>query len=120
MLKSQYPYYLANKAVAANADLPVIDKYSGEVATKVALADEKAIDKAIGAAVEATEAFRTFPGYKRQEVLNHCVKRFTERFDELARPFALRRANPSATAGRSHSPHRYLPHRCRGIGSSNR
>jgi acyl-CoA reductase-like NAD-dependent aldehyde dehydrogenase len=50
MLKPTYPYYLANEAVAANTDLEVTDKYSGEVATRVALADAKAIDQAIAAA----------------------------------------------------------------------
>ena len=38
MLKPTYPYYLANKAVAANTDLEVTDKYTGKVATRVALA----------------------------------------------------------------------------------
>ena len=52
-LKSRYPYYLANKPVEANADLPVLDKYSGKIATRVAMADAKAIDAAIGAAAKA-------------------------------------------------------------------
>src|SRR5687768_1191508 len=55
MLREHYPYYLANRAVAANRDLPVVDKYTGKVATHVALADEAAIDQAIAAAVEAAE-----------------------------------------------------------------
>ncbi|WP_284505063.1 hypothetical protein [Caballeronia sp. INDeC2] len=38
MLKPTYPYYLANEPVAANTDLAVTDKVSGEVATRVALA----------------------------------------------------------------------------------
>ena len=38
-LKDKYPYILANESVYANTDLAVTDKYSGEVATKVALAD---------------------------------------------------------------------------------
>ena len=54
MLKDHYPYYLANEPVAPNYDLEVLDKYSGEVATRVALADDAAIDKAVAAAVEAT------------------------------------------------------------------
>src|SRR5687768_7006439 len=51
MLREHYPYYLANRAVAANRDLPVVDKFTGKVATHVALADEAAIDQAIAAAV---------------------------------------------------------------------
>jgi hypothetical protein len=50
MLRKAYPYYLANKAVFANEDLKVADKYTREVATSVALVDASAIDQAIGAA----------------------------------------------------------------------
>ena len=46
MLRDSYPYYLANAPEAPNQDLEVVDKYSGEVATRVALADNAAIDRA--------------------------------------------------------------------------
>ena len=59
MLKDQYPYYLANKAVQANTDLDVTDKYNGGVATRVALADETTLDQAIAAAEAATPASRS-------------------------------------------------------------
>ena len=36
MLRESYPFYLANRAEMPNTDLEVIDKYSGEVATRVA------------------------------------------------------------------------------------
>ena len=94
MLKERYPYYLGNEAVQANADLVVTDKYTGEVATRVALADEAAIDKAIGLAVEATEPMRKLPAYKRQEVLYHCVRRFTARADELAMSLCIEAGKP--------------------------
>lgn len=84
MLQEFYPYYLANKAYQPNSDLKVIDKYTGEVATSVALADEKVIDEAIAAAVKAEKPMRKMTPYERQDVLNHCVKRFTERAEELA------------------------------------
>ena len=53
-LQAKYPYYLNNKAVYANEDLEVTDKYTGEVATRCALADPKAIDEGIAGAVRAT------------------------------------------------------------------
>ncbi len=84
MLKESYPYYIANKPLSPNKDLEVHDKYSGEVFTRVALADEQAIDKAIDSAVKATESMRKMPSYRRQEILNYCVQRFKERFEELA------------------------------------
>ena len=94
MLKPEYPYYLANKAVQANTDLEVTDKYTGKVATRVALADAKAIDAGIGAAVAATEAMRQFAPYQRQAVLEHCVMRFRERQDELAMALCIEAGKP--------------------------
>ncbi|MCH7916746.1 MAG: aldehyde dehydrogenase family protein [Planctomycetes bacterium] len=94
MLNESYPYYLANHRVSANRDLPVTDKYTGEIATRVALADESAIDIAIGKAVEATEAMRQVPAYERQAVLQHCVRRFTERAEELALSLCIEAGKP--------------------------
>jgi acyl-CoA reductase-like NAD-dependent aldehyde dehydrogenase len=87
MLAKTYPYYLANVPQQPNADLEVRDKYSGDVATRVALADANAIDAGIDAASKAESAMRAMPPYARQKVLLHCVERFRERHDELA--FAL-------------------------------
>ena len=61
MLRKQYPYYVANEARQPNADLDVTDKYTGEVATRVAMADEAAIDEAIAAADNACEAIAAMP-----------------------------------------------------------
>ncbi|MBS0381975.1 MAG: aldehyde dehydrogenase family protein [Proteobacteria bacterium] len=86
-LKSKYPYYLANQPVQANTDLPVLDKYSGKVAARVALADAKTIDAAIGAAAKTAAPMAAMRPYQRRAVLEHCVTRLRERKDELA--FAL-------------------------------
>ncbi len=94
MLQKSYPYYLANVPVYANEDLEVRDKYTGEVATRVALADEQVIDKAIAAAVKAEKAMQNMPSYQRQEILNHCVRRFTERADELAQALCIEAGKP--------------------------
>lgn len=94
MLAKQYPYYLANKAVFANTDLDVTNKYTQEVATKVALADAVVIDKAIAAAEKAQPAMNKMPAYKRQQILEHCVRRFKERFDELAYALCIEAGKP--------------------------
>lgn len=94
MLASQYPYYLANQPQQPNTDLVVTDKYTGEPATRVAMADAAAIDQAIDAAVAATDAMRDMPAYARQDVLNHCVKRFTERSEELAMALCIEAGKP--------------------------
>ena len=84
MLRESYPYYLAGEACQPNTDLEVIDKYTGEVATRVALAGAGAIDEGIAAAEASFDVMRAMPAYARQGVLNHCVRRFEERFEELA------------------------------------
>jgi acyl-CoA reductase-like NAD-dependent aldehyde dehydrogenase len=94
MLKPSYPYYLAGKAVAANTDLAVTDKFTGEVATRVALADPAAIDAGIAAAAESAEAMRRLPPYERQAILNHCADRFAERFEELAMSLCIEAGKP--------------------------
>ena len=81
MLQETYPYYLANKPQSPNANLEVTDKFTGEGATRVALADGAAIDAGIAASVKATEPMRKMAGYERQAILNHCVRRFTERYE---------------------------------------
>lgn len=94
MLKKTYPYYLANKAVYANEDLKVIDKYSGEVATTVALADAVTIEEAITAADASFDAMRSMRAYQRQDILNHCVQRFSERFEEFAYSLCVEAGKP--------------------------
>ena len=93
-LNDRYPYYLANKPVYANADLEIIDKYSGEVATRVAMADARAIDEAIGWAVRAAGPMRRMGAYQRQAVLEHCVARFKDRFDDLAYSLCIEGGKP--------------------------
>jgi len=94
MLKEEYPYYLANKPVFANDDLEVTDKYSGEVVTRVAMADAAAIQEAFDKAETAREAMQAMPAYHRQEILNHCVHRFIERQDELAMALCIEAGKP--------------------------
>lgn len=84
MLRPSYPYYLGGVAERPNEDLAVHDKFSGEVATRVALADAKAIDRAIEMAAAATGAMAGLASHKRAAVLQHCARRFQERSEELA------------------------------------
>ena len=94
MLQASYPYYLANEPVTPNQDLTVTNKYTGEVATRVAMADVDAIDRAIAAANEASDAMRKMPAFKRQQILEYCVKRFQERFEELAQALCIEAGKP--------------------------
>ena len=94
VLNETYPYYLASRPEFANADLAVTDKYTGEVATRVALAGPAAIDEGIASAVEAAGPMAAMASYERQEVLTHCVGRFRERFDELAMALCIEAGKP--------------------------
>jgi len=94
MLQANYPYYLANEPVSPNQDLIVTHKYTGDVATRVALADVKAIDQAIEAAAKAAEPMRKMPAFQRQQILEHCVNRFQERFEELAQALCIEAGKP--------------------------
>ena len=93
-LQAKYPYYLNNKAVFANEALEVTDKFTGEVATRCALADAAAIDEGIAGAVRATEPMAKMPSYEKKAVLEHCVTRFKERFDELAMALCIEAGKP--------------------------
>jgi acyl-CoA reductase-like NAD-dependent aldehyde dehydrogenase len=94
MLAKTYPLYLANRPVQANTALEVRDKYSGEIATRAALADAPTIQAAIAAAVDAEAPMRRFPPHARQAVLEYCMARFRERFDELALALCVEAGKP--------------------------
>ncbi len=93
-LQPTYPLYLANRAERPNTDLPVTDKFTGAVATRVALADAATIDRGIAAAVAAAPACARMASYERQAVLSHCVTRFTERQSELAVALCIEAGKP--------------------------
>ena len=93
-IQATWPYYLANEPQSPNADLEVTDKYSGAVATRVALADAAGIDAGITAAVAAAQPLAEMAPYDRQNVLDHCVSRFTERAEELAMALCIEAGKP--------------------------
>jgi len=94
MLKETYPYYLANKANFPNTDLEVLDKYTGEVATKVALADDLALDLAVEAAFKAADDMARLRPFERQEILRCCADSFTMRAEELAQTLCIEAGKP--------------------------
>ncbi|NLR71576.1 aldehyde dehydrogenase family protein [Novosphingobium sp. ERN07] len=95
-LKDVYPLYLNNKAVQPNTDLAVTDKFTGEVAFRTALATPDVIDEAIAGAVRAAEPMAKLASYEKRDVLDHCVKRFAERKDELAYALCVEAGKPIA------------------------
>jgi len=94
MLAPRYPLYLAGRPVETDASIDVLDKYTGERATRVAHADAATLDAAIAAAVAAEAPMRAMRPWARREVLEHCVKRFGERRDELALALCIEAGKP--------------------------
>lgn len=97
-LKDVYPLYLNNKAVQPNTDLAVTDKFTGEIAFRTALATPDVIEEAIAGAVRAAEPMARLASYEKRDVLLHCVKRFTERSEELAYSLCVEAGKPIADA----------------------
>ncbi len=93
-LKDIYPLYLNNKPVQPNTDLAVTDKFTGEVAFRTALATPDVIQQAIAGAVRATGPMAKLASFERQAVLQHCVDRFRQRFDELAYALCVEAGKP--------------------------
>ncbi len=93
-LNAVYPLYLNNKAAQPNTDLAVTDKFTGEIAFRVAQADAATINEGIAGAVRAAEPMARLAAYERQAVLQHCVDRFKQRFDELAYALCVEAGKP--------------------------
>ncbi|HMP76440.1 MAG TPA: aldehyde dehydrogenase family protein [Kiritimatiellia bacterium] len=83
-MKDRYPLFLANRPHAPNFDLEVRDKFTGDVVARVAQADAALIDRALEKARAAVQPMRDMPAHKRQAVLEHLVRRVSERREELA------------------------------------
>jgi acyl-CoA reductase-like NAD-dependent aldehyde dehydrogenase len=94
MLKERYPYYLANRPQQPNADLAVANKFSREMATRVALADRAVLDQAIAAASAAAAPMRHLAAWQRKAVLRRLTDRCRERAEELAQTLVIEAGKP--------------------------
>ena len=94
MLDKRYPCYLANAPVKAKEEVDVLDKFTGKRATRVSFADTALVRKAIVAAHKARVPMAEFPPDARRDVLEHCVRRFTERSEELALALCIEAGKP--------------------------
>jgi gamma-glutamyl phosphate reductase len=93
-----YPLYVAGKAVATGQWLEVHDKYTNTAYARVALADEKVLEKAISASVKAEVDMATLKPFEKQKVLLHCVKRFNELREELTEILIVEGGKPRGAA----------------------
>lgn len=93
-----YPLYVAGKAVKTERFLEVHHKYHGDVYARVALADEKVLEKAISAAVKAEQAMADLKPFHKQQILLHCVQRFKELRTELTQILIAEGGKPHGAA----------------------
>jgi acyl-CoA reductase-like NAD-dependent aldehyde dehydrogenase len=94
MIHEHYPLYLANRPQQPNADLEVVDKFSDEVVSHVALADKRVLDQAIAAAADAAGPMRRLGAWQRKAVLKHLLARCEGRRDELADVLVVEAGKP--------------------------
>ncbi|MFO1011087.1 MAG: aldehyde dehydrogenase family protein [Planctomycetota bacterium] len=94
MLRARYPLWIANRPVDTAATLEVRDKYTGEVASRVALAGAAEIEAAIDAAVRARAPLARMAACDRAAVLHHAARRFEERAEELAYALCVEAGKP--------------------------
>jgi len=95
---ARYPLYIANQAVQPMQWLDVEDKYTGQTVAQVGLADAELMEQAIAAAVAAERPMAQLKTYQRQAILLHCVRRFTERREELAQVLVVEGGKPILAA----------------------
>ena len=93
-MQASYPYYLGNRPVESCSGLDVIDKFTGQVATTVSLADSQTLDKAIAEAKQAEAAMRGLPAFARKAVLLQCVEAFQAQADQLAQSLCVEAGKP--------------------------
>ncbi|KAL3684665.1 hypothetical protein R1sor_002687 [Riccia sorocarpa] len=89
-----YPMYMANKAVTPNTDLDIIDKYTGKVAARCALAGPSDIDAAVAAAEKAVPAMGALASYEKKAVLEKVVTEVKARFEEFAQALCMEAGKP--------------------------
>ncbi|MGB1927303.1 MAG: aldehyde dehydrogenase family protein, partial [Rubripirellula sp.] len=94
MISKLHPYYLAGVATTSADQLPVVNKYTQEIASHVALADSKAIEFAVNAAVAARQPMQDLAPFEKKAILQHCSMRFRERYDELAMCLCIEAGKP--------------------------
>ena len=94
----ELPLYVAGKAVKTKQWLDVHCKFSGNIYARVALADDKVLEKAIAAAVKAEQEMAALKPFQKQKILLHCVKRFNEMREELTQLLILEGGKPRNAA----------------------
>jgi len=118
-LNDHYPLYLANQPRDGADTLDVLNKYTGEAATRVARADAGLLGEAIAAAADAAPAMAAMKPYQRREALVHLMRGCEQRHDELTEATVIEAGKPRRFAtgevGRLIDTLRAAVHLCDGV-----
>ncbi len=87
-------HFLAGKARSSPHALEVLDKYSGELVERVALATPEAIRAGIEAASQSREPMRRLAGHERASILGRAVEGLSARRSELIRVLVREAGKP--------------------------
>ena len=93
-MRSEYPLFIGSRPETPNTLLAVHDKFTGGLVARVPLADAATLERALAAAEAAATPLRVMRPYERQAVLQHCVRRFQERAEELAQVLCVEAGKP--------------------------
>jgi len=88
-LKSQYPFFLANRPEMNREVFDVTDKFSQKSIAQVSAASVSAIEKAIHSGVKASSEMANLSLFSRKKILQHCANRIQERKEEFAQILTL-------------------------------
>ncbi|MCU0587371.1 MAG: aldehyde dehydrogenase family protein [Syntrophobacteraceae bacterium] len=79
-----YKLPVAGEWVEDARDIPVLDKYTGEIIGRVPVAGRALLEKAVAGARAAFPAYSRMPAHRRASILGHAVQILERRREELA------------------------------------
>ncbi len=90
----RYKFILGGEWREGREELPVEDKYSGEIFAQVSLAGPEDIEEAIARAYQSRKEMARLPSYRRKEILLQCASEFRNRREELAQLLCAEAGKP--------------------------
>lgn len=86
--------WLAGKPYTSGKWLEVTDKYTLSPVSRVPLADQETMNRAISAAAQATTVLARLPTYERRQILERCVAECAARAEELSMSLTVEAGKP--------------------------
>lgn len=91
---SVLPFFLGGKLVTSAKTMPVIDKFTNEVAHEVSLASSEDVENAIAEGYKATEAMKKLTSYQKKDILMSLASDISQRAEELSYTLCVEAGKP--------------------------